>query len=131
MYSLQGGPQPDCEFRPLSGTSILQTPHISCVFYISIFNLSTLAYHVNFRYRDILLGTLIGAGKNRQCLLASSLRNTWNVGNFGTWTCGYQTLVLSETIFGAVIFFPVNLSGPKKICLLLSIYVYIYIYVYR
>ena len=29
MYSLQGGPQPDWEFRPLSGTNILQTPHVA------------------------------------------------------------------------------------------------------
>ena len=33
MNSPQGGPQADCEFRPLSGTSILQTPHIYIIHY--------------------------------------------------------------------------------------------------
>ena len=28
LNSLEGGPQAECEFRPLSGTDILQTPHM-------------------------------------------------------------------------------------------------------
>ena len=33
MNSPKGGPQAEREFRPLSGTNILQTPHIYIIYY--------------------------------------------------------------------------------------------------